>query len=125
MSGALNSTEVWSVEGEVSPLAMRSAVFERAGVHGSDVVQIGRRGEPYTFILRDDLTTDDARQAKLAAIWALAGTIITVIDNHGNSYGRQLVEGFGQPIQRNALLSVGGRNGGKYLLELEIRMRAV
>lgn len=122
---SIGGVTVWDFLGEVKPLQAASEVFSRPGVSGHGVVGQGLRGDPYTLTVRHDETSTSNREAKITALRALGGGIVTVVDPDGNTFSRQLVKDFGAPVRKNFLLATGGSNGGKYFFEMDVVLQAV
>lgn len=106
--GGVNCTFVKTEEGGCIPsvLRMRSEVWQIPGLSGYGIFQYGYGDSE--FMVTGILYSNDAGiDIWAAAMYAIQGTIVSIVDDHGDTYGSCYLQKVSNVLKRAALAAGG------------------
>ena len=111
-----------TLQGTIGPPGETGETWERAGVHGFGGGKLGRRADEHVLYPVKDFTTAALRTAALIAIKEMQWSVQTVVDDVGHMADCLILE-VRHIRSQNPVVAVGGVNGGRFMLQLMLRVR--
>jgi hypothetical protein len=99
-----------SISGEFKRSGQTLEDITRKGTDGQAFRLTGQRGEMFDVEATVDLTDYPTAQSLWDSLIALRGSIVTIVDDFGQSFDQIIVHNVGRPKQRPGLSAVGGVN---------------
>ena len=93
--------------GEIPAFKQTVAISTRSGLDGFSAVKQGSRGEQFGLRISHYAADEAAANTFLAAIQALQGDLVTIVDAFAVSTSNVLIEAISQP-QKQAVIDVDG-----------------
>jgi hypothetical protein len=112
----IGGRSVITVKGAPAPVGTVVADVSRPGVTGHAFQELGARAEPVVMESVIDCTDNAALKAEILEYVALQGTLVTVVDDLGNTWTNVMVLRVRTGQGKYVASAVGGVNGGNYLL---------
>ena len=110
MPPSIGSETLVLLRGVMNPMGRTLEEITRPAVDGVSFRLEAKRSEPVSLVSLIDLADAAAAVTKLAAYQALIGTLVTVVDGHGQSHTNVMVRDVRPLEQRHSPMIVGGLN---------------
>ncbi len=110
MAISIGSENFVSMTGPFNPIGQRVEVFSRPGTDGHEARRMGLKGPPFQVTTFVDVISAAAIKTKIGEYKDLQGTIVSVVDGHGNTWNNVLILQVDAVAVPRLVIAVGGIN---------------
>jgi hypothetical protein len=110
---------------DIIPPGETVEVIVTPGVDGAALRLLGSRGEPFTLTSVADFTSAANAAAGIVAYRNLQGNIVTIVDDHGQSWTNYTVLKVSPVRRKQVVTPSGGLSGGAHLVWAQWELMAL